>query len=352
MHPTVIFPPGDAGGRASAPVQAFDAIMGLGLALGGTITGEHGVGVLKREWLGRELGEAGPRAAARAQGAVRPAGPAQPGQGPARAERRPPGDALTDVGAARRGSAGPGRHRPARRGGPRRAPAGQPAAAGGRPGRRRPGQPADAARGREGAARQGRPARGAGPRHVRQPAGAVVGAGRRAARQPGPPWRAAAPGCSGGSWWRPAGWSRSGWPGWPPKRRTGGDLERLDGWSTLMRGDQRGAATSRRSPPPTAPSTRASCGRGGQPVPRRAVRADPRARAPGPGHHGPRGGAAGDGDRGARRDPGGRVAGDSPSRPARRWPSTSTRPTGRSWTAPLDEPAPSSGVRRPSCRRP
>jgi glycolate oxidase len=56
MHPTVIFPPGDLAAQERA-VQAFEAIMGLGLALGGTITGEHGVGLLKRDWLGRELGE-------------------------------------------------------------------------------------------------------------------------------------------------------------------------------------------------------------------------------------------------------------------------------------------------------
>ncbi len=57
MHPTVIFPPGDLAAQDRA-VQAFEAIMALGLALGGTITGEHGVGLLKRDWLGRELGEA------------------------------------------------------------------------------------------------------------------------------------------------------------------------------------------------------------------------------------------------------------------------------------------------------
>lgn len=33
--------------------------MALGLELGGTITGEHGVGVLKKEWLSRELGPVG-----------------------------------------------------------------------------------------------------------------------------------------------------------------------------------------------------------------------------------------------------------------------------------------------------
>ncbi len=56
MHPTVIFPPGDPAAERRA-VAAFGAIMELGLALGGTITGEHGVGMLKRDWLTRELGE-------------------------------------------------------------------------------------------------------------------------------------------------------------------------------------------------------------------------------------------------------------------------------------------------------
>ncbi|QYN38079.1 FAD-binding protein [Pseudonocardia sp. DSM 110487] len=56
MHPTVIFDRGDPAAVERAQ-KAFDAIMRLGLALGGTITGEHGVGVLKRDWLETELGE-------------------------------------------------------------------------------------------------------------------------------------------------------------------------------------------------------------------------------------------------------------------------------------------------------
>ena len=56
MHPTVVFPPGDADAERRA-LAAFEAIMALGLQLGGTITGEHGVGVLKRDWLARELGD-------------------------------------------------------------------------------------------------------------------------------------------------------------------------------------------------------------------------------------------------------------------------------------------------------
>jgi glycolate oxidase len=54
----VIFDRGDPAAVARAQ-KAFDAIMQLGLALGGTITGEHGVGVLKRDWLTTELGEVG-----------------------------------------------------------------------------------------------------------------------------------------------------------------------------------------------------------------------------------------------------------------------------------------------------
>ncbi|MEZ0292499.1 MAG: FAD-linked oxidase C-terminal domain-containing protein, partial [Solirubrobacteraceae bacterium] len=37
---------------------AFEAILALALTLGGTITGEHGVGLLKRPYLARELGDA------------------------------------------------------------------------------------------------------------------------------------------------------------------------------------------------------------------------------------------------------------------------------------------------------
>lgn len=55
-HPVVCFDPADADESRRAR-ESFDAIMALGLRLGGTITGEHGVGVLKKEWLARELGD-------------------------------------------------------------------------------------------------------------------------------------------------------------------------------------------------------------------------------------------------------------------------------------------------------
>lgn len=57
-HPTVCFDAADPEESRRAR-ESFDDIMALGLELGGTITGEHGVGVLKKQWLARELGPVG-----------------------------------------------------------------------------------------------------------------------------------------------------------------------------------------------------------------------------------------------------------------------------------------------------
>ncbi|MEU0675682.1 FAD-linked oxidase C-terminal domain-containing protein [Streptomyces sp. NPDC006172] len=57
-HPTVCFDAQDPEECRRAR-ESFDEIMALGLELGGTITGEHGVGVLKKEWLAREIGPVG-----------------------------------------------------------------------------------------------------------------------------------------------------------------------------------------------------------------------------------------------------------------------------------------------------
>ncbi|MFD8411674.1 FAD-binding oxidoreductase [Streptomyces sp. NPDC059650] len=54
LHPTVVFDESDADEFRRAQ-RAYDDIMAAGLALGGTSTGEHGIGTLKREWLTREL---------------------------------------------------------------------------------------------------------------------------------------------------------------------------------------------------------------------------------------------------------------------------------------------------------
>ncbi len=55
-HPSVFFNAADPKEAAKAE-DVFEQIMEIGLSLGGTITGEHGVGYLKRDWLARELDE-------------------------------------------------------------------------------------------------------------------------------------------------------------------------------------------------------------------------------------------------------------------------------------------------------
>ncbi|GAA3460716.1 FAD-binding oxidoreductase [Saccharothrix longispora] len=60
MHPTIVYDPSSEDEFARAQ-RAFDEILGLGLALGGTVTGEHGVGKVKREWLAKEIGPVGLR---------------------------------------------------------------------------------------------------------------------------------------------------------------------------------------------------------------------------------------------------------------------------------------------------
>ncbi|MFJ1460136.1 FAD-binding oxidoreductase [Nocardia sp. N2S4-5] len=54
-HPLIVHDPADADQSARAH-QAFGEIMDLAIALGGTITGEHGVGRLKKAWLPDQLG--------------------------------------------------------------------------------------------------------------------------------------------------------------------------------------------------------------------------------------------------------------------------------------------------------
>jgi glycolate oxidase len=55
LHPGILYNPGDAHARARA-LAAFDELLDLAIRLGGTITGEHGVGRAKRHALPRQLG--------------------------------------------------------------------------------------------------------------------------------------------------------------------------------------------------------------------------------------------------------------------------------------------------------
>jgi glycolate oxidase len=77
-HPLIVYDPADAAMTRRAEV-AFGEIMNLAVELGGTITGEHGVGRLKRPWLD---GQIGPEAIAlnqRIKAALDPDGILNPG---------------------------------------------------------------------------------------------------------------------------------------------------------------------------------------------------------------------------------------------------------------------------------
>ena len=56
LHPTIVTERGDEAASARA-LLAFDDILDMSLVLGGTVTGEHGIGNLKQRGLGRELDE-------------------------------------------------------------------------------------------------------------------------------------------------------------------------------------------------------------------------------------------------------------------------------------------------------
>lgn len=77
-HPIIAYPPGDAAAAQRAHL-AFGEIMELALSLGGTITGEHGVGHLKAPWLAAQLGDDVMALTRRIKDALDPAGILNPG---------------------------------------------------------------------------------------------------------------------------------------------------------------------------------------------------------------------------------------------------------------------------------
>jgi glycolate oxidase len=54
LHPLLVTPPGDDGARVAAQA-AFEEFLDAAIALGGTVSGEHGIGLLKRDGMRREL---------------------------------------------------------------------------------------------------------------------------------------------------------------------------------------------------------------------------------------------------------------------------------------------------------
>ena len=87
LHPTVVHERGDADAAARA-AQAFEAILDVALELGGTVTGEHGVGLLKRRSLGVELEPAVQSLHARGQAGLGPQRDPQPWEGSSAGTRR------------------------------------------------------------------------------------------------------------------------------------------------------------------------------------------------------------------------------------------------------------------------
>ncbi|MEQ6900987.1 FAD-linked oxidase C-terminal domain-containing protein [Nocardioides sp. YIM 152588] len=79
-HPLIVFDPADADQAARAQA-AYGEVMHLAIDLGGTITGEHGVGRLKRPWLGDYLGPDAMALNRRIKAALDPEGLLNPGAG-------------------------------------------------------------------------------------------------------------------------------------------------------------------------------------------------------------------------------------------------------------------------------
>ncbi len=79
LHPVFVTDPGPD--DLPEPVwAAADEVFSAALELGGTLTGEHGVGVIKRRWLARELGEESMAVHHAIKDALDPAGIMNPGK--------------------------------------------------------------------------------------------------------------------------------------------------------------------------------------------------------------------------------------------------------------------------------
>ena len=79
LHPTIVFDARDEASSANA-YAAFDEIVRAAMDLGGSITGEHGVGSLKRDYLTAMVGEAERALMGRIKAAFDPRGILNPGK--------------------------------------------------------------------------------------------------------------------------------------------------------------------------------------------------------------------------------------------------------------------------------
>ena len=81
IHPTFVVDPTDDGDAPAAVWEAADEVFRTALSLGGTLTGEHGVGVIKRRWLELELGSDVMEVQRSIKQALDPTGILNPGKG-------------------------------------------------------------------------------------------------------------------------------------------------------------------------------------------------------------------------------------------------------------------------------
>jgi glycolate oxidase len=79
LHPLIVVDPA-ADGIPEPAQRAADEIFELALKLGGTVSGEHGVGTLKRSWLRREVGDTNLDLQHRLKAVFDPAGILNPGK--------------------------------------------------------------------------------------------------------------------------------------------------------------------------------------------------------------------------------------------------------------------------------
>jgi D-lactate dehydrogenase (cytochrome)/glycolate oxidase len=80
LHPTIAYDPADPESVLASRL-AFDEIVAAAVSLGGTITGEHGVGLLKLPYVGAVVGRVERDLMARVKQAFDPAGILNPGKG-------------------------------------------------------------------------------------------------------------------------------------------------------------------------------------------------------------------------------------------------------------------------------
>ena len=83
LHPNIVLPPSSVRAPGEIPDVAWAAgqeLFRAAMALGGALTGEHGVGLLKRRWLAEALGEDVLALSKRVKAAFDPLGVLNPGK--------------------------------------------------------------------------------------------------------------------------------------------------------------------------------------------------------------------------------------------------------------------------------